>query len=107
MVANMNNAVARSFGLRTKTQKNYADFQLLFKDGLKTNQNHLNRLELPKNRSHLTQIGWDKIRETDWWQRRVLDIAVLLHLKLATPAFGLRRMVADIEAGFKRTEIDE
>jgi hypothetical protein len=107
MVANMNRTVARNFGLRTQTQKNYADFQLLFKDGLKTNQNHLNRLELPKNRNHLAQIGWDKINETDWWQRRVLDIAVLLHLKLATPTLGLKKMVADIEAAFQHKEIDE
>lgn len=102
MIANMNTAVARHFDLRRQTQKNYADFQLLFREGLKVNQNHLAELELPRNRSHLTQTEWEKIRETDWWQRRVLDIAILLQLKLATPAFGLKKLVADIEMGFQK-----
>ena len=107
MVANMNNTIAKEFGLPTRTHNNYADFQLLFRDGLKRNQNYFSKLELPKNRNHLSQKGWDRIKGTDWWQRRVLDIAVLLHFKLATPVFGLKKIVSGIEDGFKQQEISD
>ncbi len=40
---------------------------------------------------------WEHVKKTDWYQRRVLDLAVLLRLNLAKPAIGLANDVKDFE----------
>jgi hypothetical protein len=94
MIFNMNTKVATEFGLPLRPHYHYADFYDLFAKGLKTNQTLLSKLRLPKDDlNELTFQTWDKVRQTDWWQRRVLDIAILIKLNLATPHSNLTNLV--------------
>ena len=96
MIFNMNTKVATEFGLPVRPHYHYADFYDLFAKGLKINQTLLNKLKLPKDDlNELTFQTWDKVRQTDWWQRRVLDIAILIKLNLATPNPNLAKLIED------------
>lgn len=96
-ISNMNNRVARHFGLQSRPHHHYAEFQILLNRGLVVNQNNLNRCKLPMRHGTMTQRLWEYIKKTSWYQRRVLDIAVLLKLNLAAPAQGLRIQINSFE----------
>jgi hypothetical protein len=55
-------------------------------DGLQLNNVLLKKLEMPKT-TVLAEDIWTEAKKGDWWQRRVLDLALLLHFGLvsATP----------------------
>ncbi len=40
---------------------------------------------------------WEYVQNTDWYKRRILDLAVLIRLNLAKPAIGLANDVKDFE----------
>jgi hypothetical protein len=91
---NMNNAMATHFGLPTRPHYHYSQFFTLMSKGLKTNQTKLNSLKLPNDIfGQLTQKTWEKVRRTDWWHRRVIDLAVLLRCGLARPYPNLRTIL--------------
>lgn len=46
--------------------------------GLKRNKSHLGKLTLPPAASMSPQL-WGYINQSDWWQRRVLDLAMMIH----------------------------
>lgn len=46
--------------------------------GLKRNKSRLGKLTLPPAASMSPQL-WGYINQSDWWQRRVLDLAMLIH----------------------------
>ena len=76
---NMNNSVAIYFGLQARPHHHYADYFKLFSDGMVSNQTKLSKYKMPPSRDGLDSITWNEASRTDWWRRRVLDIAVLLH----------------------------
>ena len=76
---NMNNSVAIFFGLQTRPHHHYAEYFELFSKGLVTNQNNLSKFKMPPARDDLDIVTWNEASRTDWWKRRVLDLAVLLH----------------------------
>jgi len=76
---NMNNSVAKSFGLQSRPHHHYEEFFHLFSDGLVTNQTRLSSYKIPPARDGLDDVSWNEISRTDWWKRRVLDLAVLIH----------------------------
>ena len=76
---NMNNSVAIFFGLQTRPHHHYAEYFELFSKGLVTNQTNLSKYKMPPARDDLDVVTWNEASRTDWWKRRVLDLAVLLH----------------------------
>lgn len=76
---NMNNSVAKFFGLQTRPHHHYAEYFELFSKGMVTNQTHLSKYKMPPARDGLDAMTWNEASRTDWWKRRVLDLAVLLH----------------------------
>jgi hypothetical protein len=96
-ISNMNNRVAKSFGLQSRPHHHHVEFQHLFKSGLVTNQTNLNKCKLPMRHGKMNEKLWHEVNSTDWYQRRVLDIAVLLSLNLATPATRLKNQVNEFE----------
>lgn len=93
---NMNNSVAIAYGLQTRPHHHYAEYFELFAKGLITNQTALSKYKMPQLRDGLDYKTWYEASKTDWWRRRVLDIAVLLR---ATPAINpnpnLRRLMGE------------
>ena len=75
----MNNSVAIFFGLQTRPHHHYAEYFELFSKGLVTNQTNLSKYKMPPARDDLDVVTWNEASRTDWWKRRVLDLAVLLH----------------------------
>ena len=83
---NMNNNVAKFFGLPSRPHYHYQEYFELFSIGLKTNQTKLSKYKLPPIRDGLPETIWNQIYRTDWWERRVLDLAVLIH---ASPTISI------------------
>jgi len=96
-ISNMNNKVAKHFGLQSRPHHHYAEFQILLNRGLVVNQNNLNRCKLPMRHGSMNKKLWDEVSKTDWYQRRVLDIAILLRLNFAKPVMGLKNKTNNFE----------
>lgn len=92
-IFNMNRRVAILFGLQVEPTVHYIEFFELFHKGLKTNQTQLNKYKLPFRRDGLMLITWEEVKRTNWWQRRVLDIAVLIRLNLASAHPNLNSLI--------------
>ena len=76
---NLNITIAKHFGLQHRTHVHYADYFELFSKGMVINQTNLSKYKMPPARDGLDVITWNEASRTDWWRRRVLDLAVLLH----------------------------
>ena len=76
---NLNSAIAKYFGLQYRTQAHYAEYFELFSKGMVTNQTNLSKYKMPPARDGLDIKTWNEASRTDWWKRRVIDLAVLLH----------------------------
>lgn len=76
---NLNSTIAKYFGLQHRTQVHYAEYFELFSKGMVTNQTNLSKFKIPQARDGLDIKTWNEASRTDWWKRRVLDLAVLLH----------------------------
>ena len=76
---NLNSSIAKYFGLQYRTHAHYAEYFELFSNGMVTNQTLLSNYKMPPARDGLDSVTWNEASRTDWWKRRVLDLAVLLH----------------------------
>jgi hypothetical protein len=84
----MNTSVAKSIGLPIRPHYYYKDFYSFMYKCLKANQTQLNKFKLPND--DLNEISfqtWDKVKTTDWWLRRVLDIAILIRTNSAKAVY--------------------
>lgn len=74
---NMNNSIAKSYGLQSRPHHHYAGYFELLAKGLITNQTALSKYKIPPMRDELDYKTWYEASRTDWWRRRVLDLAVM------------------------------
>lgn len=65
--------------------------------GLKRNHLELSKLSLPPAVTMPSSL-WTVINQTDWWQRRVLDIALMLHFSTSNVKIGLIRRASKLAA---------
>lgn len=65
--------------------------------GLKRNHLELSKLSLPPALTMPSSL-WTVINQTDWWQRRVLDIALMLHFNTSHVKIGLIRRASKLAA---------
>lgn len=86
---NMNNSIALKYGLQSRPYAYRDEYCSLMYDGLMNNWSLLQTYKLPDCTNELTYETWQKLIESDWWQRRVLDIAVLIKNGLASTIKGL------------------
>jgi len=92
-IFNMNRGVAKEYGLRQMPTVHYGDFIDLFTKGQDINYKELSKYKMPPFRSSLDMYTWQKASRTDWWERRVLDIAVLLKLNGKIPFPNLQYLI--------------
>jgi len=91
MVFNFSNGLAKKMCLQTRPQVAILYFNQYLYDGLQLNQSLLKNLKMPKPTVLANDI-WRSANNGDWWKRRVLDLALLLHFNLvsATPQLQTR-----------------
>lgn len=80
---NFSNGLAKAMQLQSRPQAAIADFSIEMEKGLKKNQIELDKLQMPKPKI-IGEEFWHYIDSSDWWQRRVLDLAMLLHFNVLT-----------------------
>ena len=78
---NLNGSIAIHFGLQVRAKVHYKEYFELFAQGMITNQTKLSKYSMPPARAGLDSVTWNNAKRTDWWRRKVLDLAVLLHVK--------------------------
>jgi len=62
------------------------NFQEIFDAGLRSNRSRLNKITPPASSGIIYETIYDgNLVNGDWWQRRVLDLAVKLHFNTVTP----------------------
>lgn len=91
MVFNFSNGLAKKMRFQSRPQAAIPIFNKYLCDGLNVNQVLLKNLKMPEPTSLAKDI-WTEANKGGWWQRRVLDLALLLHFGLvsATPQLQTR-----------------
>ena len=51
-----------------------------------SNSSQLSKYEIPESNGLIDDMIYLEVKSSDWWQRRVLDIALLLHFNVTTVA---------------------
>jgi hypothetical protein len=84
MVFNFSNGLAiKKMCLQSRPQAAIPCFNKYLYEGLQLNNVLLTNLNMPKPTA-LSEDIWISAKNGDWWQRRVLDLALLLHFGLAS-----------------------
>lgn len=100
-VFNYSRALEKKMSLQTRPQAALPKFNELLAEGMLVNRSLLAQCKLPEKSAMKTQT-WNRIEKTDWWKRRVLDLALLIHYGVSTPsAVFTRKARALIRAGRK------
>jgi len=83
---NYSQDISAALQLPTRPQAAIFNFQEIFDAGLHTNWSSLVSLQAPKSAELNSKLVYtDNLISSDWWQRRVLDLAVRLHFNTVTP----------------------
>jgi len=90
LVFNYSNGLGKALNLQSRPQNAIAYFNERMNAGLERNKKLLNKLKMPQPIIIETQV-WKNIQSNGWWQRRVLDLALLIHFRLAVPRIELQR----------------
>jgi hypothetical protein len=96
-IYNISSALARNLNLRGRPVNYHHLFRERMDKYLSYNRTQLSRHSLPPP-SHLDKRVWDQINQTDWWQRRVLDLALLIHFGCANPNPNIQQRVLQEKA---------
>ena len=83
-IYNISSALASSLGLKGRPVNYHIQFREKMDKYLSHNRTQLSKHSLPPP-THLDKRVWDQINQTDWWQRRVLDLALLIHFGCVIP----------------------
>jgi hypothetical protein len=91
MVFNFSNGLAKKMRFQTRPQAAIPIFNKYLYDGLNVNQVLLKNTKIPEP-TRLAGDIWTAAKKGGWWQRRVLDLALLLHFGLvsATPQLQVK-----------------
>ena len=92
-IFNMNNRVAKEFGLGSLAYLYKDDYCKLMLDGMNNNNLLLSTYSLPIDLNGMNTETYSIVYKSDWWQRRILDIAILINLGLAAPKSGLNGII--------------
>ena len=84
---NLNQYVAISLGMHRLADKFKAELVAAFDDRMQNDWGTLKSYQMPYRTPEITADTWELACSGGWWQRRVLDVAVLLELRLATAAY--------------------
>ncbi len=80
---NFSDGLAKKMNFQSRPQAAIPFFMKKLQKGLEKNKS-LYKMTLPPS-TELKRNFYNKIKKTDWWQRRVLDLALLFHFKIFKP----------------------
>lgn len=90
---NMNREIAIRYGLQVNPSVHYKAYFDLFNNGLLDNKLQLEKYHMPPMRSTLDMKTYQIASRTDWWQRRVLDLAVIIKIGNKKPYPNLQHLI--------------
>lgn len=79
----------KSLNLQSRPEAAIHPFYQIFQDCLAINSKELSQYEMPQSLGVLDDEIYTTVRSSDWWHRRIIDIAVLLHLNVTKAAIPL------------------
>ena len=82
-IFNYSSKIASSFKLNGKVANRIPSYYEIIASIYLRNWKNLKNYQMPLS-NHIDDDYWLLIKENGWWQRRVLDIALLLHFKIFT-----------------------
>jgi len=80
---NFSEQLAKKMNFQSRPQAAIPFFMKKLRKGLDKNKS-LYKMTLPPS-TEMDRNLYNKIKKTDWWQRRVLDLALLFHFKIFKP----------------------
>ena len=89
LIFSYSNGLGKVLNLQSRPQSAIPYFNERMHKGLQRNALLLNKLDMPSP-NHLSKDVWRRIKLMGWWQRRVLDLALLIHYNLAAPNHDLQ-----------------
>lgn len=75
--------LATKLGLKGSTAKRIPAYYQAIGKAYIDNWKYLKKFKMPLS-NHISDDYWLQVKESGWWQRRVLDIALLLHYRIFT-----------------------
>jgi hypothetical protein len=86
MVFNFSNSLAKKMQFQSRPQAAVGGYNRIMSEGLERNKLLLNKLTMPMP-TLLSKDIWKAAKKANWWHRRVMDLALLMHhgLVMATP----------------------
>lgn len=91
-IANLSNGLAKALNLPSRAEYAVRPFYQIFSTGFAKNQQLLKSYKMPKSRGILDDNVYSQAAQSDWWQRRVLDIALLLKFNVASKGLNLPKI---------------
>ncbi len=83
---NYSTHIASALGFQTNKPFSIIDaYYQTLNDGLILNWNELTKFDMPLANHHISDDLWLTARNNGWWQRRIYDLALLIHLAKRTP----------------------
>jgi hypothetical protein len=89
-VFNFSKALSQSLNLQYDSQAAIPYFNEIMTEGMETNKLLLSKTKMPLPTS-MSVVLWRRAEKNGWWKRRVLDLALLLHLRCMTARTELQR----------------
>ena len=103
LLFNFSNELAEAMLFQKRPQAAIPYFMEILHTGLILN-NGLHSMKLPPP-NIMSSVLYNKIQKTDWWQRRVLDLALLLHFRVVSARPQLYTKARQLVARKKTTGI--
>ena len=91
-IANFSNGLAKALNLPLRPEYAIRLFYQAICTGFALNKNKLQAYTMPQSNGILDADIYAQVKASDWWQRRVLDIALLLRLKVAVAASPMPKL---------------
>jgi hypothetical protein len=82
-VFNYSAKLGTKLGLKGTTATKIPNYYKIIGKSYIDNWKYLKKFKMPLS-NHISDEYWLKVKESGWWQRRVLDIALLLHYRIFT-----------------------
>ena len=100
---NYSNGLGEAMNLQKRPQHAMPYFMETLQQGLITNRALFSKLETPPPKLLGTAL-WKRIKKFNWWQRRVLDLALLLHFGVVVARPALRTKARRLTVKPKKTK---
>jgi hypothetical protein len=82
-LANFSNGLAKALNLQSRPEAAINPFYQIFQNCLAINRKQLSKYQMPQSLEKLENDIYIEAKSSDWWQRRVVDIALLLHFNVS------------------------